>query len=209
MSQRLRRERAVAEAKASKWRMVGLVAAGFVGLACVVAAVGLLLIFHIPPSPVIRTDPVVAQRLERELKEAESTASIGKSKVVQADEIAINSLLAKEFDPATSVGAGQIASVVKDMKMMLKDDRLRLYVLAKVREREVALQLEGRLSAKNGFMDFEPLNGRIGSLPVPKASLKNALGKVLSTPEGLDAMRLPSNVQDLHIEGGKLVVVFR
>jgi len=107
------------------------------------------------------------------------------------------------------VAASQIASVVKDMKLTLADDRMHLYVLAIVREREVALQLEGRLSAKNGYMDFEPTNGKIGSLPLPKSFLKNAVEKVLSTPEGLEAMRLPSNVRDLHVEDGKLVVVFK
>jgi len=208
MSQRQRQEKAASEQR-RKWRRVGFLTAGLFGAMLVLFVVGVLLALHTPPPPIVHTNPEAARRLERELKEAESTASTGKAKVVQADETALNSLLAKEFDPGTSVAASQIASVVKDMKLTLADDRMHLYVLAIVREREVALQLEGRLSAKNGYMDFEPTNGKIGSLPLPKSFLKNAVEKVLSTPEGLEAMRLPSNVRDLHVEDGKLVVVFK
>jgi len=209
VSQRLRRERATAKEKAVKWRKIGFAAAGILGLACVLGAIGLALILHVPPAPAIHIDPSAAQRLEQELKVAQSAASNGTPRTVRADETEINSIFKQQFYVATNGASGDGAAVVRDMKMTLTDDRLRLYVLTNIRGKDVALQLEGRLRAVNGFLDFDPISGKIGSLPLPRSSLKNAMEKTLATPEGLGMMRLPSNVRDLHVEDGKLVVVFK
>ena len=209
MSQRLRRERAIAKEKATKWRIVGFVAAAILGVGCVLGAIGIALILHSPPPPVIHTDPAAAQRLEQELKEAQSTASNDHPRMVRADETEVNSMFKQRFDAATNGPMDDSAAVVRDMKITLSDDRLRVYVLASFRGKDITFQVEGRLSSLKGYMDFDPISGRIGSLPLPKASLKSAVARMLATPEGLETMRLPENVHDLRVEGGKLVLIFR
>jgi hypothetical protein len=199
----------VAREKASRWRIVGFVAAGLLGLGCVLGAIGLALVLHAPPPPIIHTDSAAAQRLEQELKDAQAAAANGNPRTVRADETEINSMFEQQFNVATNGASGDGAAVVRDMKMTLSDDRLRLYVLANLRGKDITLQIEGRLRSLNGYMDFDPISGRIGSLPLPKASMKSAAARMLTTPEGLETMRLPKNVRDLHVEGGKLVLIFR
>ena len=70
----------------SKWRLVGFIAAGLFGLGCVLGAVGLLLILHAPPPPVVDTDPAAAQRLQQKLEQAQLAAARGAPGVVSAAE---------------------------------------------------------------------------------------------------------------------------
>ena len=95
------------------------------------------------------------------------------------------------------------------MKMNLADDRLRLYVLVNFRGKDLTLVMEGKVRTVGGFLNFEPISGKIGLLPVPKKSLKRAVEQMAATPETQELMRLPRNLRDLHVEDGKLVVVFR
>jgi len=205
----LRRESATAKEKTNKWRVVAFIAAGLFGLGCLLGAMGLALILHAPPPPAIHTDPLAAQRLEQELVDAQASATNGASRVVEADETEINSMLKRQFEAATNGTMGDSAAVVRDMKMTLVDDRLRLYVLARLHGKDITFQVEGRLQTLNGYMNFDPISGRIGSLPLPKASLRSAMERMLANPESFQTMRLPKNVGDLHVESGKLVVVFR
>src|SRR2546430_4107096 len=40
-----------------------------------------------------------------------------------------------------------------------------------VHGKDMTLQLEGRLGALNGYLNFEPDSGQIGSLPIPQSTL--------------------------------------
>jgi hypothetical protein len=208
MSQRARHKRAVSKQR-SKWRWVGIVVGGSLGIVLALALVGVFFALRVPPPPIVWIDPTAAERFEQELNEAQSTASRGKPKVVQADETEINSMLVRQFKEKMTGPEKATAAAIRDMKITLKEDRLHLYVVAKVRGREVVFQLEGRLGARDGYLNFDPTLGKIGLLPLPKASIKNAIDKVLSAPETRGSLRLPGNVQDLHVEDGKLVIVFK
>ncbi len=207
MSQRLRREKATSS-KSKKWRLAGIVAGTVLGVFFLVGLVGAILALRTIPPPAVHTDPAAARRLEQELKEAQS-ASNDNPRTVRADETEVNSMFKQQFDSATSGTTDDSAAVVRDMKMTLSDDRVRLYVLANLRGKDITFQIEGRLRSLDGYMDFDPISGRIGSLPLPKASLKSAVAKMLTTPEGLETMHLPKNVRDLRVEGGRLVLTFR
>src|SRR5690348_7651197 len=96
MSQRLRHERAAAVQNRSKWKLAGFIAGGIVGTVLLVGLIILVLILRTTPPPVIHTDPAAAQRLQRELQEAQTAADRGRPGVVSADETEINSVL-KEY----------------------------------------------------------------------------------------------------------------
>ena len=209
MSQRLREERASAIQNKSKWRLVGFIVGGVAGAVLLLGLVGLVLILHTTPPPVIHTDPGAAQRLQRELQDAQSAAERGTPGVVGADEKELNSMLKEYLQASNTKGATDDAAALRDMRMSLVEDRLRLYVLVNLRGRDITLSFEGKLRTLNGYLDFEPMSGKIGSLPIPKASLKRTMEQMLATPEGRESARLPRNLHDLHIENGKLVLVFR
>jgi hypothetical protein len=208
MSQRLRRERAAIQHK-GKWRVVGIVTVGILGTVLVLGAIGLLLILHTTPLPVIHSDPAAAQRLQRELQEAQTAAAAGSPGVVRTDETEVNSLLKEYLQPHKVRAPADGAAVVRDMKLNLAADRLQLYVLANFRGKDITFLFEGKLRTVNGYLDFEPISGKIGSLPIPNASLKKAMEQMLATPDGRESARLPRNLRDLHIENGQLVLVFR
>lgn len=209
MSQRLRHERAAAIQSKSKWRLVGFIVGGIVAAVLLVGLAGLVLILQTTPPPVIHTDPAAAQRLQRELQEAQTAADAGKPGVVSADETELNSVLKEYVKAAIGKTPADSPAVVRDMKMNLTDDRLRLYVLVNFRGKNFTLIMEGKVHTVNNLLDFEPLSGKIGSLPVPTNSLKRAMEQMVATPDTQELMRLPRNLRDLHVENGKLIVVFK
>src|SRR6266571_7500472 len=123
MSQRLRHERAAIQHK-SKWRVVVLVVSGILGAVLVFGVIGVLLILHTTPPPIIRTDPAAAKRLQQELQEAQTAAASGTQGVVRADETELNSLLKGYFQDSTARPPSDAVAVVRDMKLNLFEDRL-------------------------------------------------------------------------------------
>lgn len=189
--------------------MVGIIVGGIVGAGLAVALIGLALILHTTPPPVIHTDAAAAQRLQREIKLAQAAATNGTPGVVSADEIELNSILKEYVKAAADKTPTNSDAVVRDMKMTLAEDRLRLYVLVNLRGRNLTFALEGKVRSAGGFLDFEPVNATIGSLSMPKASLKRAIEQMIATPETQELMRLPRNLRDLHVENGRLILVFQ
>lgn len=208
MSQKLRRDRTPIQVR-SRWRLAVYILAGILSAVLVLGVIGLLLILHTTPPPIIHTDPVAAKRLQEELEKAQTAAESGTPAVVGADETEVNSLLKQYFQASAAKSSSENVAVVRDMKLNLTADRMRLYVLANLRGRDITLVLEGKLRTANGYLDFEPISGKIGSLPIPKASLKKAMEEGLATPGSQEFLRLPRNLRDLRIENGKLVVVFK
>jgi hypothetical protein len=208
MSQRLRRERAAVQHK-SKWRLAGFVIAGVLGAVLVVGLIGFMLILHTTPPPAIHTDPAAARRLEEKLQQAQTAAATGTPGILRTDETELNSALDAYFRAATGRTSEDSATVVRDMKLNLVEDRLRAYVLVNFQGKDITVVFEGKVHSVNGYLDFEPLSGKIGALPIPNNSLKRALRQMAASPDTREFMRLPSNLRDLRVENGKLVVVYR
>ena len=69
----------------------------------------------------------------------------------------INDVLPMSFDSAEQID--QVRSQVKDVKVELVDDRVRAYVVFDLHGKDVTLQLEGKLGAENGYLNFVPVSG--------------------------------------------------
>jgi hypothetical protein len=65
------------------------------------------------------------------------------------------------------------------------------------------------LSAENGFMKFEPVSGKLGSLPLPQSTLNAAVEKMMASPENRDKLRLPADISDIKIVDGKAVIQYK
>ncbi|HUE43599.1 MAG TPA: hypothetical protein VMP12_08530 [Candidatus Sulfotelmatobacter sp.] len=103
----------------------------------------------------------------------------------------------------------QVRSQVKDVKVELVGDRVRAYVVFDMHGKDVTLQLEGKLGAQDGYLNFEPVSGQIGSLPLPPSALQSAMRHILESPENREKFKLPSDMSDLKIENGEVVATYK
>jgi hypothetical protein len=78
-----------------------------------------------------------------------------------------------------------------------------------VHGKDMTLQLEGRLSAQNGYLNFEPVSGQIGSLPIPQSSLESAVQRLMNSPENREKLKLPPEITDLRIQNGEVVAIYK
>jgi hypothetical protein len=103
----------------------------------------------------------------------------------------------------------QVRSQVKDVKVELVDDHVRAYVVFDLHGKDVTLQLEGKLGAQDGYLNFEPVSGQIGSLPLPPSALQSAMRHILESPENREKFKLPSDMSGLKIENGEVVATYK
>ena len=196
-----------------------------------VVVVTLILALHKTPAPPVETNPQAAARAEQKFEDAERAVANGQAATVRVDETELNSYLsshlelagkeaAKPVTPAaqpddshgsapTTQEVEQMRSTVRDFKIQLVDDRVKAYVLFDVHGKDMTLQLEGRLGAQNGYLNFEPVSGQIGSLPIPQSTLESAVRRLMESPENREKLKLPPQIADLRIENGEVVASYR
>jgi len=196
-----------------------------------VVAVTLILALHKTPPPPVETNLQAAARAEQKFEDAERAVASGQSATVRVDETELNSYLSSHLElagkeaakpavPADQTNSGdgstptaqdveQMRSNVRDFKIQLVDDRVKAYVLFDVHGKDMTLQLEGRLGALNGYLNFEPVSGQIGSLPIPQSTLESAVRRLMASPENREKLKLPPQIADLHIENGEAVATYR
>lgn len=196
-----------------------------------VAVVTLILAVHKTPPPPVETNPQAAARAEQKFEDAERAVANGQSATVRVDETELNSYLSSHMElsgkeaarPAASTeqprraddsaptaqDVEQMRSNVRDFKIQLVDDRVKAYVLFDVHGKDMTLQLEGRLGARDGYLDFEPVSGQIGSFPIPQSALQSAVRRLRESPENREKLKLPPQIVDLRIENGEVVATYR
>jgi hypothetical protein len=103
----------------------------------------------------------------------------------------------------------QVRSSVKDVKIELIEDRVRAYVVFDFHGKDMSLQLEGKLGASDGFLQFVPVSGQIGSLPIPQSTLETAVQRMMESPENREKLRLPADISDLRIVNGEVVASYK
>ncbi len=195
------------------------------------AIVTLILILHKTPPPPVETSPQAAARAEQKLEDVERAVAKGQPATLRMDETELNSYLSSHLDlsgndaakpspPAdphgssngsapTSRDVEQMRSNVRDVKIQLVEDRVKAYVVFDVHGKDMTLQLEGRLGAQNGYLNFKPVSGQIGSLPIPQSTLESAVRHLMESPENREKLKLPPQIADLHIENGEVVANYR
>jgi hypothetical protein len=194
------------------------------------AIITIVLALHKVPPPPVETSPQAAVRAEQKFADVKRAVAAGQPATLRMDETELNSYLSSHLEspgstpkpvPAGSQegganGAGPTAqdvermrSNVQDVKVQLIEDRVKAYVVFDVHGKDMTLQLEGRLSAQNGYLNFEPLSGQIGSLPIPQSSLESAVQRLMNSPENREKLRLPPEITELRIQNGEVVAVYR
>jgi hypothetical protein len=197
----------------------------------IVGVVTLVLVLRQAPPPKVQTDPRAAVRVQAKMNDLQRDLQAGRPHSLELEEAEVNSwidsnlALARDNPSATSVPAPdnapaksgnsteptiqEVQSSMKDVKLNLKDDLVSAYVLFNLRGKDLSLSLEGRLRAENGYLRFDPVSGKFGSLPLPQSALDQAVNRLLTSPENREKFKLPPEISDIHVENGKLVVNYR
>jgi hypothetical protein len=103
----------------------------------------------------------------------------------------------------------QIQSSVKDVKVDMVGDVVKAYVIFDFHGKDLSLELDGHLSADNGYMKFVPISGKLGSLPLPQSTLNEAVDKLMSSPENREKLKLPADINNIQIVNGQAVVQYK
>jgi len=109
-------------------------------------------------------------------------------------------------DPAT---IEQVQSTVRDVRIDMVGDVIEAYVVFNFHGKDLSLELDGHLGEQDGYIKFQPVSGKLGSLPLPQSALDSALHKIMASPENREKLRLPPDVSDIQIVNGQAVVSYR
>jgi hypothetical protein len=117
-------------------------------------------------------------------------------------------------DPVAAVAGAdqatleQVQSSVKDVKVDMDGDLVKAYVIFNFHGKDLSLELDGHLGSENGYIKFDPVAGKLGSLPLPQSTLDAAVEKMMNSPENREKLKLPSDVSDIQIKDGQAVVTY-
>lgn len=193
------------------------------------ALITLILVLHKTPPPPVETSPQAAARAEQKFEDAETAVANGHPATLRMDETELNSYLSSHLDLSSTPAAKpqgrqqsapdgsaptqqdveQMRSNVRDVKIQLIEDRVKAYVVFDVHGKDMTLQLEGRLGAQDGYLNFQPVSGQIGSLPIPQSTLESAVRRLMESPENREKLKLPTQIADLRIENGEVVASYK
>jgi hypothetical protein len=118
-------------------------------------------------------------------------------------------------DPAGAFPGGeqatveQVQSTVKDVKVDMDGDLVKAHVIFDYHGKDLSLELDGHLSADSGYIKFEPVAGKLGSLPLPQSALQAAVDKMMASPENREKLKLPEDISDIQIQNGQAVVKYK
>jgi len=103
----------------------------------------------------------------------------------------------------------QVQSAVKDVKVDMDGDLVKAYVIFDFHGKDLSLELDGHLKSDGGYLKFDPVAGKLGSLPLPKSTLDEAVEKLMNSPENREKLKLPSDISDIKIEDGQAKVTYK
>jgi len=191
-----------------------------------VMVVVILLVLKKSPPPVVQSDPAAKQRLQAKLEALDKARSAGEPHALKMEEAELNSWLGSNLAlapmaaetataptsppaPTTEPTIEEVRSTVRDVKLDLLEDSLRAYVLFNFHGQDLSLLLEGRLRVEAGYLRFDPTGGKLGSLPLPQATLDSAVRRLFDSPENRHKFHLPAEIKDIGVRNGELVVSYR
>jgi hypothetical protein len=185
-------------------------------VALAVSLTVLVLILRQSSPPLVEIDRQAPARVEAKLAEMQQAAAIGIVRPLELDESELNGWLERNLALASSARAPgaqakdptieEVRSNVQDVKIQLVEDRLRAWVQFDFHGKNLTLTLEGRLFTQGGQLRLEPTAAWLGSLPVPRAALQRAAARLFSDPSNAANLRLPPDVADVRVAGGRLIV---
>jgi hypothetical protein len=208
----------------------------WISLAAVILVFYFMLRPSVPPR--IVASPEAARRAEAKIGEFQSSIGRGGENRLEIDEAELNGWLSENLilnrdaeseleqsqasktltgqqttetnDPSDEKAAmEQIQSSVRDVKIELLDETLRVYALFEMHGMDLSLELEGRPRVENGYIRLEPVRGKLGSLPLMTGTLKSVSHRLFESTENREKFKISSDIKDVRIEQGRLIVLSR
>jgi hypothetical protein len=199
------------------------------------ALVTLLLVLKNSPPPEIEVTPEAAKQAEEKVREFRSAALYGTGAPLILEEAELNGWLEENLalsrprgfspsdhtpesivgvvnDAARALAEGsseldEVRSTVRDVKIELLENSLRVYAVVDLYGKNQSLELEGKLRNTGGHLTLEPSSGKLGSLPLSSAVLRAAADRIFGSPENREKLQLPPYIKDIRVEGGRLVII--
>jgi len=103
----------------------------------------------------------------------------------------------------------QVQSSVRDVRVDMDGDLVKTYLVFNFHGKDLSLELDGHLSTQGGYVHFEPVAGKLGSLPLPQSALNAAMERLMSSPAAREKMKLPDDISDIQIVNGQAVVKYK
>lgn len=103
----------------------------------------------------------------------------------------------------------QVQSSVKDVKVDMVGDLVKAYVIFDFHGKDLSLELDGHLSSDGGYIKFDPVAGKLGSLPLPQSTLQAAVEKMMNSPENREKLKLPPDISDIQVQNGQAMVTYK
>jgi hypothetical protein len=206
---------------------------------CPAGAILVLFLILRPSSPPrIEASPAAAESAESKIEQFQTSIGPGTEQRLEMDESELNGWLGKNLslkkqagsEPAirqkaeplieiakTATGGQTISNEaleqaqtsVRDVKIELLENSLRVYALFDLHGMDLSLELEGQPVVRNGYIKLEPSSGKLGSLPLMAGTLQKATSRIFDSPENKEKFKLPPNIRDIRIEQGRLIVLSR
>jgi len=95
------------------------------------------------------------------------------------------------------------------VKVDMDGDLVKAYVVFDFHGKDLSLELDGHLGSQDGYLKFEPVAGKLGSMPLPQSVLQATVDKMMASPENREKLRLPDDVSGVQIVNGQAVVSYK
>jgi hypothetical protein len=183
----------------------------------------LLMLRQAPPLP-IQTDPQAADRVAEKMAQLQMAVQSNQPHALTLNETELNQWMRDNLAIASThqaqqagipVPAGsnpnvqEIQSALKDVRINLMGNQLRAYALFALYGKEISLQLDGTLTAQDGYIRLQPTAGKIGSLPIPSSTLDSVVHQLFDSPNNRDKFQLPPQIESVRVENNSLVIATR
>jgi hypothetical protein len=111
--------------------------------------------------------------------------------------------------PKTEPTSAELRASMRDVRIELMENSLRVYAAFDFHGKTLSLEIEGRLTTRDGYLRLEPTGGKLGSLPLPSGVLESAMRQLFDAPENREKFHLPPHIGEMKVEKGNLVVTPR
>lgn len=220
----------------SLWRMAYRVM-NWATLVILIVVIGLILRESAPPQ--VEADSQAAARAAMKFSQAESAVAANQPYELTLERTELNSYLRENLqlaanDPPAAASSpdsssrhasqppaetqtalagepsvAEVQSAVRDVRVDLDGDIVRAYVVFDFHGKDLSLELDGHLSSAGGYIQFQPVAGWLGSLPLPQSSLNAAVDRLVSSPENHEKLRLPPGIESIAVENSQLVINYQ
>jgi hypothetical protein len=200
----------------------------YLGVAILVALVGVFLLMFHKPAPVApplkRADVAAnAESFQQKLStlvpaaktddETSAPADVPAEIHLTAEEVQAALVQANDPSMAPKQGSASVPQVASDEQITLdssaplvtfENDEVRGQFQAELAGKKVVVTVAGHLGEKDGYATFDPTDFKIGGLTVPVSLVNEALQKKML--EQRDRLKLPEFVSDIGVQNSQLVI---